>query len=154
MNTLKILQFVALILGAIALAPAGAHLFSMPNKVGLSQADYFVAQGVYRGWALFGVVLFTNLAVLAVLAIRQRAQMTPFVLVLGALAAQLATLAIFFIFVFPANQATVNWTTVPADWQQWRAQWEWGHAVDALIAFAGYCALVTSVLTDGTNSQE
>jgi hypothetical protein len=144
---MKALQFIALVFGALALVPAGAHLFATPNKMAMTQADYFVAQGIYRGWALFGVVLFGNLIALAALAIVSRAQRTPVLLTLAALACQVAVLAIFCAFVFPANQVTVNWTHVPADWQHWRGQWEWGHAVNAVIAFAGYCALAASVLT-------
>lgn len=142
----RILQFAALVLFAVALMPAGAHFFAMPNKLHLAQNDYFIVQTIYRGWALFGIVLFGNLIALAALAFVQRGPTAPFVLVLLALASQIATLAIFFTVVFPANKATSNWTTIPANWEQLRAQWEWGHAVDAVISLAGYCALVLSVL--------
>ena len=49
-------------LTALALVPAGAHLFELPNKIGLDQEPYFIVQGIYRGWALFGIVLFGALA--------------------------------------------------------------------------------------------
>ncbi len=148
---IRILQFIALVLFALALVPAGAHLFAMPHKIHLAQNDYFIVQTIYRGWALFGIVLFGNLAALTALAIVQRGQTTSCALVLAALASQIATLVIFFTFVFPANQATANWTMVPAGWEQLRLQWEWGHAVDAVISFAGYCALVLSVLLKRTD---
>jgi hypothetical protein len=32
-------------------------LFELPNKIRLSQEQYFTVQGIYRGWALFGFVL-------------------------------------------------------------------------------------------------
>jgi hypothetical protein len=143
---MKILQFIALVLGALALVPAGAHLFALPNKIDLAQTDYFVVQTIYRGWALFGVVLIGNVVVLAALAVAQRAQRAPFVLVLASLACQLVVLAIFFAVVYPANVATGNWTAIPANWEDLRWHWELGHAVDALIAFAGFCALAASVL--------
>jgi hypothetical protein len=97
---MKTLQFVALLLTTVALMPAAAHLFALPNKINLSQHDYFVTQAVYNGWALFGVVLFGNLLALAALAFAQRGQTAPFVLVLISFVCQLATLAIFFVFVF------------------------------------------------------
>jgi hypothetical protein len=53
----KLLQFVAMVLTALALVPVGAHLFALPNKINLSESDYFIAQSVYRGWALLGIVL-------------------------------------------------------------------------------------------------
>jgi hypothetical protein len=32
----------------------------------------------------------------------------------------IASLSVFFVWVFPANQATMNWTQVPDNWQQLR----------------------------------
>ncbi|HYI89366.1 MAG TPA: DUF1772 domain-containing protein, partial [Beijerinckiaceae bacterium] len=55
---LQTTRFLGVVLTALALVPAGAHLFELPNKVGLSQEHYFIVQGIYRGWALFGLVLF------------------------------------------------------------------------------------------------
>jgi hypothetical protein len=54
MAVVKSLQFVALVLTALALVPGGAHLFALPNKIHLSESSYFVAQTIYRGWALLG----------------------------------------------------------------------------------------------------
>jgi hypothetical protein len=143
---MKIVQFLALVFAALALAPAIAHLASVPNKIDLAQTDYFISQGVYRGWAFFGVVLIgallSNLALLVVL----RAQTMPALLAGIALFCQVATLAIFFAFTFPANQATDNWTSVPANWESLRWQWEVSHAVNAVIAFTGFCALTWSLL--------
>ncbi len=42
----KIAQLLALMLTALALIPVGAHLFALPNKIHLDQADYFVTQGI------------------------------------------------------------------------------------------------------------
>jgi hypothetical protein len=88
----KLLQFMALTLSTIALAPAGAHLFSLPNKIHMAQHDYFIVQTIYNGWAILGV---GNLITLAGLAIVQRAHTVPFVMVLISLGCQLITLAIF-----------------------------------------------------------
>ena len=51
---LRAAQLSAILLTALALVPAGAHLFELPNKIGLSQQDYFVVQGIYRGWRCSG----------------------------------------------------------------------------------------------------
>ncbi|MGE5164576.1 MAG: hypothetical protein ACM3IH_11210 [Sphingobacteriales bacterium] len=144
---MRTLQFLAIVLTALALVPGGAHLFALPNKIRLVEVDYFVTQNVYRGWALFGIVLFgamfANLA-LTVAVRRQRA----FIFVLINLACLIVTLVIFFAFTFPANQATNNWTEVPADWQQLRWQWEVSHAVNAVITFVGFCSLTISMLVE------
>ena len=55
---LKVVQFLALALTALALVPSGAHLFEFPNKMSLGAEQYFIVQNIYRGWSLFGIVLF------------------------------------------------------------------------------------------------
>jgi len=87
-------------------------------------------------------------AVLAnlVLAVLLRDNRTAFGLVLVNLLCLVGALTIFFAFTYPANQATNNWTVIPADWQSLRLEWEFSHAVNALIAFGGFCALTWSLL--------
>ena len=55
---LRLVQFLAIMLTALALVPSGAHLAALPNKMAMAQSAYFVAQQIYAGWALFGIVLF------------------------------------------------------------------------------------------------
>ena len=55
---LRLVQFLAIMLTALALVPSGAHLAALPNKVAMARAGYFVAQQIYAGWAPFGIVLF------------------------------------------------------------------------------------------------
>ena len=139
-------QFLAIVLTALALVPAGAHLSELPNKIGLAQDDYFVVQGIYRGWALFGIVLFGALAANLATAVGVRRQRTPFWLALAAFLLVAATLAIFFTWTYPANQATSNWTVVPPNWQELRRQWEYAHAINAVLTFLALCAVTWSVL--------
>jgi hypothetical protein len=58
-----------------------------------------------------------------------------------------AMFAIFFTWTYPANQATDNWTTIPANWEQLRREWEYSHVVNALVTFAAFCSVALSVLT-------
>ena len=44
---LRLVQFLAVMLTALALV----HLIALPNKVGTTQAAYFVAQQIYAGLA-------------------------------------------------------------------------------------------------------
>ena len=102
---------------ALALVPAGAHLFELPNKIRLPEEHYFIVQAIYRGWALFGFVLLLAVILNLVHAILLRREAVRFWLALAACGSIAATLAIFFTWTFPANQATSNWTVVPANWQ-------------------------------------
>ena len=57
-----------------------------------------------------------------------------------------ANLAIFFIWTFPTNQATDNWSVVPKNWNALRIQWEYSHAANAVVTFAALVWVVIAVL--------
>lgn len=145
-SLLRIIQFIAILLTAIALVPGGAHLFALPNKIELAQTDYFIVQNIYRGWALFGAVFIPAVIVHAVLAVMLRAQRRPFMLELVALACFALSLAIFFVWTYPANVATVNWTQIPENWAELRRQWEYSHAAGALLILGALAATTLSAL--------
>jgi hypothetical protein len=133
------LHFAAVVLTALALAPVGAHLFELPNKISLSREQYFVVQAIYRGWALFGIVIFgaitANLALAFVLMRRSK----PFWPSLAAALMLVGTLAVFFMWTYPVNQATSNWTVIVPAWEGLRAQWEFSHAANAVLTFIALC---------------
>jgi hypothetical protein len=75
-----------------------------------------------------------------------RGRSLAFALAVAACACMAATLAIFYSFTYPANVATQNWTVVPADWEQLRRQWEYSHAVNAVLTFAAFCLIALASL--------
>ena len=115
---LRLIQFLANILTALALVPSGAHLAAMPNKMAMAQAAYFVAQQVYAGWALFGIVLFGALVANLAHTIVLRRLGRSFGYALASLLFIAAGLVIFFVWTFPTNQATNNLTVVPTNWNK------------------------------------
>ncbi|MFE0015865.1 DUF1772 domain-containing protein [Mesorhizobium sp. NPDC059054] len=142
----KIIQFLAIVLSALALVPAGAHLAALPNKIGLPQTAYFTVQGIYYGWAILGLLWPGALAMNVLLAICVRSQGGPFWAALLAALCFVLMLVIFVLWTLPANQATQNWTTVPANWQLLRRQWEYSHAVNTVLVFAALCLATLSAL--------
>ncbi len=118
----------------------------MPNKIGLPQEAYFSVQAIYRGWALFGSVQIAALAANLLLAIMLWDQQWPFRLALGAFIIIVATFVIFFSWTYPANQATDDWTTVPLEWRELRTQWEYSHAVNAVLMFIALGAVTLAVV--------
>jgi len=145
---LTALRLGTVLLTALALVPAGAHLFELPNKIGLPREAYLVAQGLYRGWALFGVVWFgallANLAL--ALALRRRGLRAACRAALGAGLLLALAFAVFFAWTWPANQATANWTLAPPGWEALRLRWEYSHAANAVILFLALCLSVLSAL--------
>src|SRR5215204_3749318 len=115
--------FLALFFAALALVPAGAHLAELVNKMKLSAAEYQTAQQIYRGWALFGVVVFGALASTLTLALGLRHNRSAFRPAVLALLCLVATQVVFWAFTYPVNRAKDNWTTLPANWTTLRDQW-------------------------------
>jgi hypothetical protein len=144
---LKIVQFLALTLTALALVPSGAHLFALPNKIDLVAEQYFIVQNIYRGWSLFGVALIGALIANLALALLLRGRGAPFVLALFAFLCIALTLVVFFIWTYAANQATNNWMMIPDNWEQLRRDWEYSHAANAVVTFAALYSVTLSVLT-------
>lgn len=145
--SLKIVQFLAVLLTALALVPGVAHALALPNKIGLPQEPYFVVQQIYRGWSLLGIVLIAAAAADLYLAFLLREQRTPFLLSLAGGLCVAASLVVFFVWTLPANEATDNWVSTPPNWQALRAQWEYAHAASAVLTLIGFCLVVASILT-------
>jgi hypothetical protein len=141
-----IVFFIALLSTALALGGALAHLFELPNKIGLPRDAYFIVQQIYAGWAWFGIVIIAAIAANLALAWRLWRHDRKSALFAAASAALIAlTLGIFFPWTFPANQATLNWTTIPEDWERLRTAWEYSHAVNALINTAAFLTTAVAV---------
>jgi hypothetical protein len=143
------LWFLSLLLTAIVLGPALAHLFEFPNKIGLSADDYLAVQQIYRGWAWFGVVILAQLlssfALLVTLALRHAPTDVTLPVLVAALC-MAGALVLFWVFTYPANLATENWTQLPAVWEQLRAQWEYSHAAGAALNLIALISLILSLL--------
>lgn len=145
----RLVQFLAVILTALAMVPVGAHLFELPNKMPLGRDEYFTVQAIYRGWAVLGGVLIAAIAADLLLALMLRHRRPAFWLAVLGFLLMAATLAIFFGWTYPANQATANWTVVPPDWQDLRRHWEYSHATNALLTFVALCSVTLSVGSAG-----
>src|SRR3546814_17304030 len=64
-----------------------------------------------------------------------------------------AVLAIFFAGAFPANQETQNWTVIPSDWEELRRQWEYSHAINALLILIAFSALALEAVLPESSAQ-
>jgi hypothetical protein len=130
------LLFLGLVFAALALVPAGAHLAELANKIDLPREEYLAVQQIYRGWALFGVVVLGALLSTGALALIRRRwpALLAFLCIAG-------TQVVFWTFTYPANRATENWTVLPENWLALRAQWEYSHAASAVLNLVALLAL-------------
>jgi hypothetical protein len=143
----RVAQFIAIIATALAQVPVGAHLLALPNKIGLDQDRYMTVQAIYRGWALLGIILIAAIVANLIVTVMIRKHTVPARLAAAATVLMALTLVIFFVWTFPANQATGNWTVAPADWRTLRARWEYSHALNAVLTFLALCATTLSAMS-------
>jgi amino acid transporter len=118
----------------------------LPNKIHLSRSDYLIVQQIYRGWAKLGVFLVLAFVATLLLSIATKHQTNIFIFNILACIFITIGLVIFFLFTFPANQQTYNWTMLPDNWEKLRRQWEYSHAVNAGIYFIAFVLLAISVV--------
>jgi hypothetical protein len=142
----RLALFLSFLFAALMLMPAGAHLLALPNKIGMSAADYLVAQHVYRGWAYTAVLVFGGIGATAWLAWRVRRSSRMLAPTLVAFLCLAGTQVIFWTLVYPGNAQTASWTVLPANWEALRLRWEIGHAVSAALNIGAIVALLVALL--------
>ena len=138
--------FVAIIATALALGGALAHAYELPNKIDLGRESYFVIQRIYDGWNRLAYVLAVQLVGILVVVFLHRRQTKVLGLAVLALGALVSSQAIFWIWTYPANQATENWTQQPPNWEALRTYWEYSHLAGAGFQLLAMAALVVALL--------
>lgn len=144
--TVKALRFIAVLSTAVAMAAGFAHLLELPNKMTLTREEYLTVQQIYRGWALLGVVIVGALVTTGAVAVLVRDRPSEFYLTVTAAVCIALSLVVFFLFTYPTNQQTRNWTTLSDNWEALRGQWEYSHAVGAGLYFLALSSLTLSLL--------
>jgi hypothetical protein len=138
--------FVALFATALALGAALAHALELPNKIGMSREHYFIMQRAYDGWFrlayLLGIELVGILSVIFLYHAKPRVLWSALI----ALGCLIAAQAVFWIWTYPANQATDNWTIQPDNWEVLRRNWEYSHLTGAVFQALAMAALIIGVL--------
>ena len=140
-------RLLAVISVAICLIPAGAHFFELVNKMSLSTAEYITTQKIYAGWSFFGVAIIAAIVFTLTHTLMVRAKRTAFLLSLTALLCLGATQGILWTFTYPMNAATNNWTVIPQDFEAARLQWEYSHALNAVLTFVALVTITLSAFT-------
>ena len=144
---LKSVRLLMIVMVALCLVPAGAHFFELANKICLSPAAYMTVQKIYAGWSFFGIPIITALLLTLIHTFMVRNDRVAFILSLSAALCLVATQVIFWMFTYPINRATDNWTVLPEAFEAARRQWEYSHAVNAVLTFAAFVFVILSVLS-------
>lgn len=145
-------RWLTIMLTALSLVPALAHLLEMPAKMTYDGALWLrLQQTLYGAFGTFGAAFEVGAVVTAivlVILVRDRRPAFGWTL-LGAMCVVAAHVA-FWIWLAPVN-ATIAATapgTLPADWMGLRSRWEYTHAARAVLQIIALGALVFSVLVE------
>jgi anthrone oxygenase-like protein len=142
----RALRWISLLATAVPLGATVAHVMELPNKLVLDGPLWLaVQQNLYRGWGPFiGPFEIVAIATTWALAYLVRARHPAFALTFVAALCLSAMLLAFFLFNAPVNAAFAGWTaeTLPADWPDYRQQWELGHAIAFVLALIAFCTLL------------
>lgn len=130
-----------------------AHVWSLPNKITMPAQDYLMVQQVYRGWALLSIVIVCAIISTTVQSVVYRRARKVFILSVGALCCLILSQIIFWMFTFPANQQTLNWTYLPDSWRQLRDQWEYSHAAGCFFGVVAFILVILSALQKKRNNK-
>ena len=142
----NLLRFVTIIFAVITLGALLAHLFELPGKMRLSKAEYQAVQGIYSGWAWLGIFEIGAILLTIIWTISERKNKKIFPGLIGASALFIVSLVIFFMFTYPANQATTNWTILSQNWKKLRKSWEYSHGLRAVLNLTGFSFLIVALL--------
>ncbi len=138
-------QLTAIALTAVALMSAGAHVFDMSANLSLKQVDYVTLQTAHHGWALFVGAMLLSASAIGFHAYLVRGNSTSLGWSIAALVLTCLAQLMFWVVAFPIDVETGGWTTLPADFESARRQWEYAFATSGVLTFIGLLALVRSI---------
>jgi Domain of unknown function (DUF1772) len=160
---LEVLQIVAVLLVATAMALSLAHALEMPGKLRLSKEEYLAVQPIYYPGFTFGGIA-EPAGIIALITLLFFVTGTRFWLVAGALALLAAAHAVYWVVTHPVNgfwlkdfelkgAARTFFKADPlrrsdgrsADWTAYRDRWEGSHVARAVLSLISLALLAAAV---------
>jgi hypothetical protein len=158
---LREIQIAAILVTALAMAPALAHAFEFPGKRRLDKESYVAVQAIYYpGFTLLGIAEPAAVIALVVLLFLTPRHSTAFFLAALALVCVLGMQVVYWLFTHPTNRywlasaetklgktgnrffAAGSAVDAADDWTKLRDRWEYSHIARAVLSFLGF-ALMT-----------
>jgi hypothetical protein len=144
-------RFTTVMLSALSMGMAFCHLLALPAKLAYPGPVWLLLQQtLYGNYRVLGLLLelgALGCALILVLFARRRPALGWVVFAAVCLAGAQAA---WWAGVAPVNTqvAALTAQSLPPDWTLLRVQWEYAHAVRAVLQVAALSALVVSVLAD------
>lgn len=161
---LRAIQIAAILLTALAMAPAVAHAFEFPGKKRLDKESYVAVQAIYYpGFTILGITEPASLITMIVLLFLTPRHSVAFLLAGFALTCMLGMQVVYWGFTHPTNRywlqsadAKLDKTgarffaagsaTGAADWTKLRDRWEYSHIVRAALSFLSFALIALATV--------
>jgi uncharacterized membrane protein len=154
MTFIRVWRFITLMLSSFSLSLSMTHLLELPQRMQFDQQLWIKVTVTENLYKLFGSVgaVFEITAILAaiVLIFMVLRRGSTFYWTLGGAIFLVMAFVSWIVFIAPMNAEFARWLTnpIPADWTQYRDQWEYAHAMNAFIKIIGLSLLTISVLVE------
>jgi energy-coupling factor transporter transmembrane protein EcfT len=154
MTFIRVWRFITLMLASLSLSLPMTHLLELPQRMKFDQELWVkvtIFANLYRLFGSVGAVFeITAILMAIVLVFLVRKRGLTFYWTLGGSLLLVLAFVSWIMFVAPMNAEFAQWLTnpVPVDWTRYRDQWEYGHALIALIKILGLSLLMISVLVE------
>jgi hypothetical protein len=165
-----VIEITSILLVALAMAPALAHLLEFPGKRRLTKEAYLTVQPIYYpGFTIAGGIGEVGGFISVFVAVLLTPRGAPTLLLrLAALLAMLGMQIVFWLFTQPVNKFWLHSTHLggfgaaffelgpetrrrysedPDGWQQMRDRWEYSHIARAALAVLSFLLLVVAAVT-------
>ena len=160
MTFIRTLRFLTLILTSFSLSLSMTHLLELPQRMQFDQQLWIkvtVFENVYKLFGSVGAVfeiMAILTAIMLVFLVRKRG--STFYWTLGGATFLVLAFISWIVFVAPMNVEFARWLTnpIPLDWIRYRDQWEYAHAVNAVIKIIGLSLLTISVLVETSKKRK
>lgn len=148
---LRAWRFITITLAALLMGMSLGHTLEMPMKMNVDGQLWLTFQhNLYAYFAIIGAPIELGAIITPiVLAVLIRKRRPAFHLTtVAATCIAVAFFLVWLVFTREVNEQTARWTaqSIPADWAEWRRQWEYSHALRFVLHLIALSALVSSVL--------
>lgn len=153
-------RFFTLILTSFSLSLSMAHLLELPQRMKFDQQLWVkvtVLENVYKWFGSVGAIfeITAILAAIILIFLVHRRGSTFYWTLSGAIFLVIALVS-WIGFIAPMNAEFAKWLTnpIPLDWIRYRDQWEYAHAINAVVKIIGLSLLTISVLVETSKKRE
>ena len=143
----NVLRLLAFVLAGLALVRPMMDLAALPSVITLTKDDYAAVQYANRSWAWLELIRLASFFSIVGLLFFEREHNRVFWPIRGAFIAQLFMIVLYVAFTLPINITTFHWTFFPdSNWAWLRVQWEYAHALSAIIAGISFVLLLLDLV--------